>query len=118
MAGSLRFHFGVGRAAVMRARAWFACATNHAALRAGASSDNHADIHCVILMWYVEATGRHHVDVGVHRQVLREHVLFLDYNLLVVQLDGGSLQGCLLGQDGRLCGPAVLDSASMAAGDA
>lgn len=62
----------------------------------GTTSDNHANIYCVILMRYVKAARNHRVNICIHRQILRQHILLLDDDLFVVELNGGGLERCWL----------------------
>jgi len=62
-------------------------ATDGAALGASSTSHNHTDINGVVLVRNIEASGSHYVDIGVHGQVLRQHILFLNNDFLIIELN-------------------------------
>ena len=117
MACSLRFDLLVIVGTVLRRCARLGCACADY-LRASSTTNNHANVDRIILMRYVETARSHDVDVGVHRQVLWQHVLLLNDDLLVVELHRGSLQRCLLRKYRWLRRAAIFYGSAMSAGDA
>ena len=118
MTCSLRFDFLViSSATIVWLDTVLGGATDGAALGASPTSHNHTDINGVVLVRNIEAGGSHYIDISVHGQVLRQHILFLNNDFLIIELNWGCLKGGLLRQYRRLCWPAIFHSTSMPTSD-
>lgn len=116
--------------------AWSRSTADHLWPHGCSTSDNHADIHSIILVWHIETARGHGINIGVDRQILWQHILLLNNYLFIIELNRRCLKwsllrqyrwlpllhqlvlrqnrGQVLLQDGRLRRPAILNSTSVA----